>query len=236
MLIFVSGHLDLARKTGPRSCMALANPGLIASWRRMANASPLGCQYYCLHTPGHTMESTTYLLQDANGKDHAIFSGDTLFLGDVGRPTWRKLQTLPRKTWRVYYTTAWWIKLCHWRMMSSCTRHMALEVLVVRIWWKRPLIRWATKRKWTMRLTSPTNNPLSKAVTEGLTLLPAISEWMWPWTKGIREFWSGAEPGYACPGTFKLKRQPRRNRGPDTGYEVTRIFIKASYHSQSISA
>ena len=39
-----------------------------------------------LHTPGHTMESTTYLLRDAKGKDHAIFSGDTLFLGDVGRP------------------------------------------------------------------------------------------------------------------------------------------------------
>jgi rhodanese-related sulfurtransferase len=39
-----------------------------------------------LHTPGHTMESTTYLLQDAQGKDHAIFSGDTLFIGDVGRP------------------------------------------------------------------------------------------------------------------------------------------------------
>ena len=39
-----------------------------------------------LHTPGHTMESTTYLLIDADGKDHAIFSGDTLFLGDVGRP------------------------------------------------------------------------------------------------------------------------------------------------------
>ena len=39
-----------------------------------------------LHTPGHTMESTTYLLRDENGKDYAIFSGDTLFLGDVGRP------------------------------------------------------------------------------------------------------------------------------------------------------
>ena len=39
-----------------------------------------------LHTPGHTMESTTYLLKDENGRDHAIFSGDTLFLGDVGRP------------------------------------------------------------------------------------------------------------------------------------------------------
>ena len=39
-----------------------------------------------LHTPGYTMESTTYLLRDENNKDHAIFSGDTLFLGDVGRP------------------------------------------------------------------------------------------------------------------------------------------------------
>jgi hydroxyacylglutathione hydrolase len=39
-----------------------------------------------LHTPGHTMESTTFLLKDENGKDYAIFSGDTLFLGDVGRP------------------------------------------------------------------------------------------------------------------------------------------------------
>ncbi len=39
-----------------------------------------------IHTPGHTIESTTYLLRDANGTDHAIFTGDTLFLGDVGRP------------------------------------------------------------------------------------------------------------------------------------------------------
>ena len=39
-----------------------------------------------LHTPGHTLESSVYLLKDADGKDHAIFSGDTLFLGDVGRP------------------------------------------------------------------------------------------------------------------------------------------------------
>jgi len=43
-------------------------------------------EIHVLHTPGHTMESTTYLLKDESGKDHAIFSGDTLFLGDVGRP------------------------------------------------------------------------------------------------------------------------------------------------------
>jgi hydroxyacylglutathione hydrolase len=40
----------------------------------------------CLHTPGHTMESSCYLLKDKDGKDYALFSGDTLFLGDVGRP------------------------------------------------------------------------------------------------------------------------------------------------------
>ena len=85
---FVSGHIDLSKETG-------------ASIVYGPNAS---CEFKCisakdgeefkigdvtikvLHTPGHTMESTTYLLKDENGKDYAIFSGDTLFLGDVGRP------------------------------------------------------------------------------------------------------------------------------------------------------
>ena len=85
---FVSGHVDLSKKTG---APIVYGP----------NAT---CEFDCisakdneeftigditikvLHTPGHTMESTTYLLKDENGKDHCIFSGDTLFLGDVGRP------------------------------------------------------------------------------------------------------------------------------------------------------
>lgn len=85
---FVSGHVDLQRKTG-------------ASIVYGPNAA---CEFDCisakdgeefkvgditikvLHTPGHTMESTTFLLIDETGKDHCIFSGDTLFLGDVGRP------------------------------------------------------------------------------------------------------------------------------------------------------
>lgn len=85
---FVSGHVDLSKKTG-------------ASIVYGPNAA---CEFDCisakdgeefkignvtikvLHTPGHTMESTTYLLKDESGKDYCIFSGDTLFLGDVGRP------------------------------------------------------------------------------------------------------------------------------------------------------
>lgn len=85
---FVSGHVDLSNKTGAKIVYG-------------PNAA---CEFDCysakdgeefkvgdvtikvLHTPGHTMESTTFLLKDENGKDHAIFSGDTLFLGDVGRP------------------------------------------------------------------------------------------------------------------------------------------------------
>jgi len=85
---FVSGHVDLSKKTG-------------ASIVYGPNAA---CEFECisaqdgqefkvgditikvLHTPGHTLESTTFLLKDETGKDHCIFSGDTLFLGDVGRP------------------------------------------------------------------------------------------------------------------------------------------------------
>lgn len=85
---FVSGHIDLSRHTGAP----------------IVYGPDAACEFDCisakdgqefkigrvtikvLHTPGHTLESTTYLLKDENGKDHCIFSGDTLFLGDVGRP------------------------------------------------------------------------------------------------------------------------------------------------------
>ena len=85
---FVSGHVDLSRKTkasivyGPNAacefeCISAAD----GQEFKIGNVT-----IKVLHTPGHTMESTTYLLKDEKGKDHAIFSGDTLFLGDVGRP------------------------------------------------------------------------------------------------------------------------------------------------------
>jgi glyoxylase-like metal-dependent hydrolase (beta-lactamase superfamily II)/rhodanese-related sulfurtransferase len=85
---FVSGHVDLARKTGaPIVYGPTAAPGFDAIIATDGQVFPLGnISIVALHTPGHTLESTTYLLRDENGKDHAIFSGDTLFLGDVGRP------------------------------------------------------------------------------------------------------------------------------------------------------
>ncbi|MEM6262510.1 MAG: MBL fold metallo-hydrolase [Bacteroidota bacterium] len=85
---FVSGHVTLSEKTGaPIIYGPNANPSFDAVIAKDGQVFELGkVKIKVLHTPGHTMESTTYLLIDEDGKDHAIFSGDTLFLGDVGRP------------------------------------------------------------------------------------------------------------------------------------------------------
>ncbi len=85
---FVSGHLTLAKETGADIIYGpMANPTFKVIIAKDNQEFKLGdITIKALHTPGHTMESTTYLLKDKDGKDHAIFSGDTLFLGDVGRP------------------------------------------------------------------------------------------------------------------------------------------------------
>lgn len=85
---FVSGHLTLAEKTGaPIVYGPNANPSFEAHIATDGEKFQLGeLQIKALHTPGHTMESTTYLLLDKEGKEVAVFTGDTLFLGDVGRP------------------------------------------------------------------------------------------------------------------------------------------------------
>lgn len=85
---FVSGHVDLAEKTGADIIFGpLANPTFKAIEAVDGQVFTLGkLQIKVLHTPGHTLESTCYLLFDENGKEHALFSGDTLFIGDVGRP------------------------------------------------------------------------------------------------------------------------------------------------------
>ena len=85
---FVSGHVDLADKTG---ATIVYGPKAQASFQfhesKDGEIFQLGkIKIKVLHTPGHTMESATYLLLDEEGKEHAIFSGDTLFIGDVGRP------------------------------------------------------------------------------------------------------------------------------------------------------
>lgn len=85
---FVSGHLDLSKKTGATIVYGPnAAPEFEALIAQDEQVFELGqVKIKVLHTPGHTMESSTYLLIDEHGKDYAIFSGDTLFLGDVGRP------------------------------------------------------------------------------------------------------------------------------------------------------
>ena len=85
---FVSGHLDLARQTGATIVYGpTAEPGFEAYIAQDGEELKLGHVIIkILHTPGHTMESSTFLLLDEQGKEHAIFTGDTLFIGDVGRP------------------------------------------------------------------------------------------------------------------------------------------------------
>lgn len=85
---FVSGHLDLAKKTGATIVYGPTAKTdydvYLADDNEILTVGEIS--FKVLHTPGHTLESTTYLLRDETGKDYAIFTGDTLFLGDVGRP------------------------------------------------------------------------------------------------------------------------------------------------------
>jgi hydroxyacylglutathione hydrolase len=85
---FVSGHLDLSTQTGAKIVFGpTANPEFDIISASDESIFEVGAiKIKVLHTPGHTMESTCYLLIDENGKDTALFSGDTLFIGDVGRP------------------------------------------------------------------------------------------------------------------------------------------------------
>ena len=85
---FVSGHLDLAKKTNAAIVFGpTAQPNFKAHVAKDGEVLKLGkVSIIVLHTPGHTMESSTFLLRDENGVDYALFTGDTLFLGDVGRP------------------------------------------------------------------------------------------------------------------------------------------------------
>jgi len=85
---FVSGHIDLAKATGATIVYGpgteTAFPVHVAADGESFAIGDISIQ--ALHTPGHTLESTCYLLKDESGKDHCVFTGDTLFVGDVGRP------------------------------------------------------------------------------------------------------------------------------------------------------
>jgi len=85
---FVSGHIDLAKKTGAKIVFGpnadTSYDVHVASDGEVLSVGDITITV--LHTPGHTLESSCYLLKDEQGKDHCIFTGDTLFIGDVGRP------------------------------------------------------------------------------------------------------------------------------------------------------
>jgi hydroxyacylglutathione hydrolase len=85
---FVSGHLDLKKKTGAQIIFGpTAKPNYEAIVAADEQIFEIGaCKIKVIHTPGHTMESTTYLIIDENNREHGIITGDTLFIGDVGRP------------------------------------------------------------------------------------------------------------------------------------------------------
>lgn len=85
---FVSGHIDLAKKTGATIVFGpTAQPGFDAYVAKDGEELALGgAKITILHTPGHTMESTCFLVTDENGIQTGLFTGDTLFIGDVGRP------------------------------------------------------------------------------------------------------------------------------------------------------
>jgi glyoxylase-like metal-dependent hydrolase (beta-lactamase superfamily II)/rhodanese-related sulfurtransferase len=85
---FVSGHLDLKKKANVEIVFGpTANPSYEATIAEDNQIFIVGkCQVKAIHTPGHTLESTTYLIIDEEGKEHGLITGDTLFIGDVGRP------------------------------------------------------------------------------------------------------------------------------------------------------
>lgn len=85
---FISGHLTLARQTGAKIVYGpQAEPNFDALVAEDNQVFEIGdVTLTVIHTPGHTLESTSFLLKDENGKAHCIFTGDTLFLGDVGIP------------------------------------------------------------------------------------------------------------------------------------------------------
>ncbi len=96
---FVSGHIDLAKRSGATIVYGpnavLGFEGHVATDNEIFKVGKIG--FRLLHTPGHTMESSCYLLTDENGKDIALFTGDTLFIGDVGRPDLAQKSTVTQE-------------------------------------------------------------------------------------------------------------------------------------------
>lgn len=172
---FVSGHVDLAEKTGATIVYGpTANPEFDALIARDGELFQIGkLSLEAMHTPGHTMESTTYLLKDEKGKDHCIFSGDTLFLGDVGRPDLaQKAAHLTQEQLAGLLYESLYSKIMHLADYvivypahgagSACGKNMMKETVDTL----------GNQKKLNYALNQPNKESFIKAVTEGLTPPP----------------------------------------------------------------
>ncbi|WMJ73980.1 MBL fold metallo-hydrolase [Cytophagaceae bacterium ABcell3] len=173
---FVSGHLDLSAKTGASIVYGpTAKPSFDAIIGTDGQEFKLGkLTIKMLHTPGHTMESVVYLLKDEKGKDHAIFTGDTLFLGDVGRPDLaQKAANVTKETLAGYLYDSLMNKIMPLAdevivypahgAGSACGKNMMKETVDTL----------GNQKKVNYALNQPDKESFIKAVTDGLLPPPA---------------------------------------------------------------
>jgi glyoxylase-like metal-dependent hydrolase (beta-lactamase superfamily II)/rhodanese-related sulfurtransferase len=170
---FVSGHLDLSKKTGaPIIFGPDAKTGFKAYESKDGEVFKLGkLEIEVMHTPGHTLESSCYLLKDENGKPHAIFTGDTLFVGDVGRPDLSSGNMTSEELAAIMYDTI------HNRILplpddvivypahgagSSCGKNMGPETFSTI----------GEQKRSNYALQPQTKEEFVKAVTDGLAVAP----------------------------------------------------------------
>lgn len=173
---FVSGHVDLARKTGAKIIYGpTAKTDFESVTAEDGAVFKVGkVTITVLHTPGHTMESVVYLLKDENGKDHALFTGDTLFLGDVGRPDLaQKAASLTQEELAGLLYESLMNKILPLSddiivypahgAGSACGKNMMKETVDTL----------GNQKKVNYALNQPDKESFIKAVTEGLTAPPA---------------------------------------------------------------
>ncbi len=172
---FVSGHLDLAAKTGAKIIYGpTANPDFDCIIAKDGEEFKVGkITFRILHTPGHTMESTCFLLLDETGKEKFVFTGDTLFIGDVGRPDLAQKGNINEKDLAgfLYDSLNTKIKLLPDNVIiypahgagSACGKNMSKETFDTI----------GHQKKVNYALLAKTKEEFVKVVTDGLTVPPA---------------------------------------------------------------
>ncbi len=172
---FVSGHIDLAKATGATIIYGpLTEAGFTFHLAKDGEVFHIGkVEVEVLHTPGHTMESSCYLLKDEQGKNHAIFSGDTLFIGDVGRPDLaQKSEELTREDLAAMLYDSLYKKIMPLEddvilypahgAGSSCGKNLGTETISTI----------GEQKKLNYALKQPSKEAFINAVTEGLQAPP----------------------------------------------------------------